>query len=291
MTGIEQLHTELGERYAPKTLQTYKERAKHFFAIAGDKDSYTRKEVLGYFDQVLQNGKSQAFLDLAWYTIKAICRSKSIAFPLREGPKGDRPKVRKVAPPREIIINGENVEVTGPTPTLNEISRVIASVLENGDTRDRAFLALSTIYAMRAIEILIVEREDIRGDRIFVKTAKGGQPKWHSIPAEVLSYIKAYKYPHQDEQAVWYTFKRMRERAGLADAPVTPHGIRRWLNTWFTNRSDLNPYVWYDFARWAMRRGDMAQRYRNASSQEVDRQIFRIHPLFPLWGGQQTLGV
>jgi integrase len=285
-TGIEQLQAELGERYSPKTVREYIKQARHFFAFAGDKDTYERHEILAYFDHLLKEGKGQATLDMAWFVSKAICRAKSIPFPCREGFKGDQPRSRKINS-REVEIDGEGHDVSGPTPEYDEIAALIAWAIENGDPRQKAYLALSTVYAMRAIEISLVnKKDDIVKSRLFVRTAKFGQPKWHQIPPEVLKAIKGYKYPHLDEQAIWSAFQAMRKAAGLVKATaLTPHGIRRWLNTYFTNREDLNPYVWYDFARWSRGRGDMMARYRHASSQEVDRIIFKLHPLLPLWAG------
>lgn len=103
-------------------------------------------------------------------------------------------------------------------------------------------------------------------------------------------YIKGYRYPKQSEQAIFYAFKSMRREAGLADCQsLTPHGIRRFLDTFFTTRPDVNPLVWYDFARWRQSRGDMLRRYRHSSPQVVDRIIFNLHPLLPLWRGETRM--
>lgn len=297
-TGIEQLQAELGERYSPKTKKEYIKQARQFFEFADDKSSYERHEFLAYFDHLLKKGMGQATLNMAWYVTQAICRAKNIPFPCRKGFKGDQPKVRKINI-REVSIDGESQEVSGPTPEYQEIADLIAWVKENGDAKQKAYLALSTTYAMRAIELSIINRaKDIdkvaamgtlspKLDkyRLFVRTAKGGQPKWHIIPPEVLEPIKGYKYPQRDEQAIFSSFMRMRKQAGLAKATaLTPHGIRRWLNTYFTSRPDLNPYVWRDFARWRIDAKDMPARYRHGSPEEIDRLVFAVHPLLPLWG-------
>ena len=285
MAGIDQLRAELGERYSAKTVIEYVKQGRYFFAFAGDKDTYDRHEILAYGDHLLKGGKGQASLSIAWYTIKAICRAKNIPFPCREGFKGDQFRSKKISV-QEVVIDGESHEVSGPTPDLKNLTTLIAWVRANGDARQKAYLALSSIYAMRAIEISTVnKRDDIRQDRLFVRTAKHGQPKWHRIPPEVREAIKGYKYPQISEQAIWTAFKEMRTKAGLKKAiGLTPHGIRRFLTTFFSNRSDLNPYVWYDFARWSQQRGDMIARYRHATPEEVDRLVFPLHPLLPLWG-------
>lgn len=285
VTGIEQLQAELGERYSPKTILEYVKQARYFFDFCGDKPSYDRHEILAYFDHLLKEGKGQASLDMAWYVAKAICRAKDIPYPCRGGFKGDQPRSRKVVF-QEVSIDGESYQVDAATPDLEHVSALIAWVKANGDDRQKAYLALSTIYAMRAIEISTVnKRDDIKKDRIFCRTAKRGQPKWHSIPPEVRDAIKGYKYPHLNEQAIWNAFAAMRKKAGLKKAiGLTPHGIRRWLTTFITNKTDLNPYVWKDFARWSSPRGDMIARYRHSTSEEVDRQVFAVHPLLPLWG-------
>lgn len=292
MTGIEQLQAELGERHSPKTHETYTLMAREFFRVAGDKPDYTRQEILSYFDTQIKANKSQATLDLAWYVVKAICRAKSIEFPCKDDPKRLILKARKSAPRREVRMEDEDIEVSGPTPSLAEIARVIMHVRANGSVKAKAFLALSTIYAMRAIEISTVDRkEDIKGDRIFVRTAKGGEQRWQRIPEEVSPYIKGYSYPRQDEQAVWYCFKKMRTEAGVPRAPVTPHGIRRWLDTFFTTQPNVNIYAWAKFARWAEKRSDMVGRYSHPSAQQLDRIVFGLHPLLPLWRGEAKLGV
>lgn len=285
-TGIEQLKAELGERYSPKTIREYLRQASNFFKVAGDKPSYERHEFLAYFDKLIKEGKGQATLNMAWFTVKAICRSKNISkFPCRGGFKGDQPRVRKIEV-REISIDGESCEVSGPTPEYQEIADLIAWVKENGNPRQKAYLALSTIYAMRAIEISTInKKEDIKGDRIFCRTAKRGQPKWHRIPPEVLEFIKGYKYPDLEEQAVWSTFKQMRKQAGLAKTnTLTPHGIRRWLNTYFRHLPGFNLATWYAFARWRQNTGDMTEVYDHPSSERVDQDTFASHPLLPLWG-------
>lgn len=287
-SGLDQLRAELGERHSPRTVKNYLWLARHFFDTVGDKAEYTRQDFLAFYDQLIKQGRGQAYLDMAWAVTKAVCRAKAISFPCREGRKGDRPISKKVAAPKEIRIGDETHEVTGPTPEYKEIAQLVAWVRAKGKPKERAYLALSTIYAMRAIEISMVNRrEDIQADRLFVRTAKLGQPKWHRIPPEVSDQIKGFKYPQQREDMVFYTFKRMRAKAGLGSCDaLTPHGMRRWLNTYFSNLPNLNPYVWYDFARWRIRRGDMIAHYRHASPQTVDEQIFALHPLLPLWRGE-----
>lgn len=94
------------------------------------------------------------------------------------------------------------------------------------------YLALSTLYGMRATEIASVRDTDVdlSRERFHVRTAKGGKERWVWLPPAAASYLPDH-WPTVTEAHVESAFARVWDAAVEADRPrgVAWHSIRRAL--------------------------------------------------------------
>jgi len=189
-------------------------------------------------------------------------------------------------------------EYQTPAFTYDQIAQLITS--RDLYTHNECFyLALATIYGLRRVELARIKRESIKGNTIYVDTAKKGEKRTHLIPEEILPYIKAYKPREHHVSPVSATFHRIVAKAKLGVGNGYGwHSFRRSLDTLLPIACAKNEmpltFVAY-FLRWSRRSwgrkmvgATMAGVYSRPEiiSDDpfyIDRQIFSIHPFLPLW--------
>jgi len=94
------------------------------------------------------------------------------------------------------------------------------------------YLALSTVYGLRATEMASVLDQDVDrdGERIYIRTAKGGTARWTWLPPEVARVLPEH-WPMAEESHVEASFGRIWDVAMDAEKPrgVAWHAVRRAL--------------------------------------------------------------
>lgn len=106
------------------------------------------------------------------------------------------------------------VEYTTPAFTQDEVARLI----RNRDlyTHNECFyLAIASIYGPRRVELARIGPKSIRGNTIFIDTAKKGEKRTQLIPEGLMPYIKAYHPKQHNVSALSATFHRIIKKAGL----------------------------------------------------------------------------
>jgi integrase len=161
--------------------------------------------------------------------------------------------------------------------------------------RQKFLLAVSTIYGPRRIELCYLTKDQIQGNSIHIKTAKGGESRTHIIPDPVRDYIKSKyafstpmeestlsKYFQQMDQDLGYNHKQNWDGYGY-------HAIRRRLATELNQSDELTREDIYKFMRWS-RQKDILDDYTimdvgevKADLEKVDRKIFEVHPFLDAW--------
>lgn len=173
--------------------------------------------------------------------------------------------------------------------------------------RDRAWVALSTVYGPRVSEIghMTPEFVDLRGRRVMIPTAKGGVRRWQRIPDAV---AWALRIPWQPCSNVGggSRFHRIMAQAGMPQRKGAGwHYLRRGLVVALQRAGAAGPAV-SAFMRWSkpQRRGDdeassmldiygnpsevvgLRGRERPADQQDRDDLVWAVHPFVDAWRQQ-----
>jgi integrase len=162
-----------------------------------------------------------------------------------------------------------------------------------------AFLALSTVYGLRRVELLEIEPQfvDTKNQSIFIKTAKKGRQRYHLIPDNIVPYLDAWDFQRRFSKAgMTRMFEQLKDMIGLEAQEVGWHSIRRSAiaQAW---RCGLTEPDIFSFYRWKRPMSNMALRYATAKvvgragehadlsygDRQVDELVFQVHPFLRFW--------
>jgi len=199
----------------------------------------------------------------------------------------------------------------GPSPSEEEIEApaldpsVIVEMIQAAKKNilsplEAAYLALSTTYGLRRVEMMELKSQDINlKDRtIHIMTAKHGRERTHLIPEQIIPYLSKYSFKdHLSEYKMFILFIAIEYKIGLEHIPrVGWHSIRRTLNTLLLDQLPQN--IVMSFLRWKQRTSSfMPYRYSAirfvgrggiatkvvGEFKEVDQKVFSVHPFLSSW--------
>ncbi|MBA7471433.1 hypothetical protein ES707_06739 [subsurface metagenome] len=190
------------------------------------------------------------------------------------------------------------VEYITPAFTQGEVAQLIRK--RDLYTHNECFyLATASVYGPRRIELARIGPKSIRGNSLFVDTAKKGEKRTHLIPEELMPYFKAYHPREHNVSALSATFNRVVKKAGLPQRKGYGwHTFRHTLDTLLPTacaKADIPlTFVGY-FLRWSRKSwgarilgAAMAGAYARPEILSddpfyIDKQIFSVHPFLPLW--------
>ncbi|KXA94345.1 hypothetical protein AKJ65_04680 [candidate division MSBL1 archaeon SCGC-AAA259E19] len=180
-----------------------------------------------------------------------------------------------------------------PTLTAEQVEKMVKAVKKNGYDYERFFLALSTAFGCRRIELSRVKEEDIFEDRILIRTGKGGEIREQFLPKQIRPIAQGFEFNGDFTVNVLSDiFHDIRGKAGVEKrGRMGWHSLRRGLVTEFRKRvSQEDGYADADlfkFVRWKpnSRVEEMLSIYDNSDPVEADRKMFEIHPFVEMWGG------
>lgn len=165
-----------------------------------------------------------------------------------------------------------------------------------------AFLALSTVYGLRRIEMVEIEPSslDIANKTIFIQTAKKGRQRFHLVPDNILEYLEAWGFWQKASRTyVSNLFNDLKQMIGYQQAPdeeVGWHSIRRSAVDEAYNCGLSEPAI-YDFYRWKPPTRNMPLRYATGrrvgthaqhaivafGDRRFDEEVFEKHPFVRFW--------
>jgi len=201
----------------------------------------------------------------------------------------------------------------GEGPTISErdevrlalgedvINALIKSSAKMTD-RHRAFLAVSTTYGIRRVEIGEIGPEDFEWESslIFIETQKGGRQRYHLIPDEILPHLRAYRWRPISPASVSKVFAELKAATGLVGSSgkgAAWHAIRHTITQTLLS-GGLNNLDAHNFMRWKTSSQNMADRYASpttvihlagktveegASDVDLDKRAFSILPWLAIW--------
>lgn len=180
-------------------------------------------------------------------------------------------------------------DVVKPALTFDEIAVMIGAAKEGRLAADEAaFLALSTTYGLRREEMKRIAPNDVDYDvgSIFIRTAKGGDPRPHKMAPEIIPYLKGHNF---NQEYSLFSLSRLYiligHKAGVIHCEGAGwHSIRRRLDALLMDKLPI-PAVRL-FLRWKVRSSsDMPLRYYSKDLDENDTEVLAVHPFTKIWEG------
>ena len=261
---LKSLESELYSR-KKETISSFKTCCRKFLSEVGVRDSYSKEELVNFFQALKEKGYSDYTLRLSFYAIKALLKANGIAWPLGS--------------------NVPRLEETLPeTWPKNKVKKLIFAVKERGDNLHKFILALSTVYGLRRGEVASVKEGDINLEEgeILIRTEKGGEMRKHIIPDEIKSYLDFDIKKMPSKECVNRQFKLMCQLAKIERRKrENLHIIRASLVTELIE-AGVPEIIVEKFMRWKTT-SKMVRRYHRPKMENVDIEIFSNHPYLEFW--------
>lgn len=268
-------------RRAPSTLTNYLSIARQFLTWLGDRLPPGEMDLRRYFLHRRDEGISDSSLRTTFAVLMKLYKANHWDWPLESG---DRPE----AP----------LETNTPAFTREEVEQLIQK-RELYSKGECFYLAIATIYAPRRIELARVTKRHIKGNTIYIDTAKGGEKRTHLIPDEIVPYIEAYHPKEHSVRALTFMFDRICVKGlGKKKQGYGFHCFRRTLDTLLPGalaKADKPLTLVGYFLRWSRKSigarflgtpmGGVYARPEVMSSDPyfADREVFAVHPFLSLW--------
>ena len=270
---------------APSTLTGYLSTANNFLTWLGDRIPPDEMDLRRYFVERRNQGDKEGTLRTRFAVLQKLYESNHWDWPFK---KEDRPEASS--------------ESDTPAFTREEVEQLIKNrdLYSKGE---RFYLAIATIYAPRRIELARIKKWDIKGNTLYIDTAKKGEKRTHLIPDEIMPYIEAYRAQENNVSTLSAMFDRICKKGlGKTKKGYGFHSFRRTLDTLLPGalaKVDKPLTLIGYFLRWSRRSTgakylgtQMAGVYARPEilSEDpffVDREVFQVHPFLPLWAVKQ----
>ncbi len=265
-----------------KTRSLYLRFASNFLEYAGGE--FDREKIDKYLARLRRQKYSDGTINLIFRTIRTLFSRNNMEWPYN---RGESPQIRE-----------DRIQAPALDPDI--IGEMIQAVKSKGDPDEKAFLAISTTYATRRIEMvgLVMEDVHIKDRTIHITTAKHGRERTHMLPEEILPYLAGYDFDvKRSETEIFTLWYRLEYRIGLDHTnQVGWHSIRRTIDTLLLDK--LPEATVMSFMRWKQRTSsNMAYRYSAqrfvgregmstkvvGEAKDVDSKIFAVHPFLEYW--------
>jgi len=267
---------------SPDTLTGYLSMANQFLTWLGDRIPPDEMDLRRYFLHRRKEGISDSTLRTLFAVLQKLYQANHWDWPLI---KEDRPE----APPG----------ATTPAFTREEVEQLIKN-RELYSKGECFYLAVATIYAPRRIELARIKKRDIKGNSIYIDTAKKGEKRTHLIPDEIMPYIEVYRPQENNVSSLSAMFIRICKKGlGKSRKGYGWHSFRTCLDTLLPislAKADKPLTLVGYFLRWS--RKSTGARYLGTQMAGIydrpeilssdpfflDREVFEVHPFLKLWG-------
>lgn len=249
-------------RMAPHTVYQYRRVSGRFLLGCSNADSPTRDDVLRFIAAC----NSAAYKQFVYFVLRRLFVANEWHWPLpaRSSPKvGVHDQAWVQMPPGSVDI------LIHATPLMS--------------SQDIFYLALSTVYGLRRLEMARVTADSFRDRMLSVQTVKGGERRLHAVPDVIEPYMYAAPEVPVTVDHVQRVFRTMVRQSGQSlPAGAGPHAIRRSLVSALSLACPEAVVV--RFMGWRTSGGSrIMYRYARPSPTLVDDQVFAIHPYLPIW--------
>ncbi len=265
-----------------KTRSLYIRYASNFLEYAGGE--FDREKIDKYLVRLGRQKYADGSINLIFRIIRTLFSRNDIEWPYN---RGESPQIRE-----------DRIQAPALDPDI--IGEMIQAVKTEGEPSEKAFLAISTIYATRRVEMvgLVMDDVNIRDRTIHITTAKHGRERTHMIPEEIVPYIEGYDFDvGRSESEIFTLWYSLEYRIGLDHTHrVGWHSVRRTINTLLLD--NLPEATVMSFMRWKQRTSShmpyrySAQRFVGrdgmstkvvGAARDVDSKVFEVHPFLEYW--------
>ncbi len=229
--------------------------------------TYDKWDVLEFFKYLQEEGYSSAYIRGAYWAVKLYFESEGWLW------EAKLPKIK-------------NTQIIKPALPKEDIIKIILATNTRGTAEEKVYLALSTTYGLRRSEMANLSQQDFdfEENTIFIRTKKGGTPRKHFIPSQILNLLCQHDFSRVPSTSyISLLFKRI---SGLAQLKIgggtSWHGIRHRLNIELIE-AGLPEITVLSFLRWKYKTS-MAQYYYTPELRGLDEQVFRVHPFLSYYG-------
>jgi len=266
---------------APNTLTNYLSVANQFLTWLGSRIPPDDMDLRRYFLERREKGIGENTLRTEFAILKKLYLANHWEFQFTAD---DRPEA--------------SAQIDTPAFTSEEV----AGLIKNRELYSRGeqfYLAIATIYAPRRIELARIKTRYIKGNTLYIDTAKHGEKRTHLIPEEIMPYIEAYRPRENNVASLTALFDRVCVKGlGKKKKGYGFHSFRRCLATLLpialAKADKPLTYVGY-YLRWNMKSvgaqilgTPMAGLYARPQILSddpyfIDREVLSVHPFLPLW--------
>lgn len=251
----------------------------------------TEHSLKAYLEELGRQGLASGTIDLHYRTIRAFYRHLGYRAPEVRGWRYDPEDSHRPALSADLVrrlIGAARADLLSP--------------------RQAALLALSTTHGPRAVEMARVRNGDVDhvGQRVYIRTAKGGQPRWCWLPLALHPYVPEQWPEECSANSVEQTWHNLLDSAGVTVPPRTAwHSIRRALvrdlDASGVPQVDIGVFMrwakggagagaarmveWYSNPSDEVQADGTASRARtqDAGTREYDGAVWASHPFLPYW--------
>ena len=190
-----------------------------------------------------------------------------------------------------------NAPAIDPSVVAAMVKAAKAGVL---DAEKAAYLAISTTYGCRKVELCELHEEslNLKDRTIYIATAKHGRQRYHLVPDEIMPVLEAHTFRRRTDDDLFRMWYFIEDAVGFGHHPrLGWHAVRRTLDTELLRV--LPETTVQSFLRWKKSSSSrMAFRYSAttyigfdgssralaADLQKEDLEVFSKHPFLPYWG-------
>jgi len=254
---------------SPDTRRQYLYYIEEFLKFAGTEGPYDEWTIRKFSENLEKKGYSASYISVAFWAVKLLLKAQNQALKITLGellPKEEKKKQ--------------------PTMELENVKRLIGAVKMRGTEQQKVLLALSTTYGLRQSELQQINEDDLDlSERtILIRTKKGGRTRRHYLPDEILPIVGNFPFDGSIHPTTLnIIFKQICALAGVRrEKREVWHSIRRRLLVELVN-ARLPDEVVYSYLRWKRREMPMISVYYNPKDEDVDKQVFAVHPFVRNW--------
>jgi len=173
--GLEAVVREgLGRRREKATVDIYCGVLRRFCQSTGKAGEWERRDFLRYFDKLIDGGKATKTVLDTFSALKVCFKVIGIPYPvtLDDLPRGRPQQQVRIATGKE------------------NIQSLIDYVKSDGNYEEQLYLAVSSVYGLRRVELSRLVMASFEYPKLHVDTAKHGIPRDHYIPDFLWRWIE-----------------------------------------------------------------------------------------------------
>ncbi len=276
---------------SPDTRRQYLYYIEEFLKFAGTEGPYDEWTIRRFSESLEKKGYSASYVSVAFWAVKLLLKAQNQALKITLGellPKEEKKRqpTMEMEDVRRLIGAVKLREMQLQKALLGQPDNKQLGMALRTTRLQKVLLALSSTYGLRQSELGAVSQEDLNllERTILIRTKKGGRTRRHYLPDEILPIVGNFSFDGAlHPTTLNIIFKQICALAGVKrEKREVWHSIRRRLLVELIN-ARLPDEVVYSFMRWKRREMPMISVYYNPKDEDVDRQVFAVHPFVGEW--------